>query len=366
MDFSLTDDQRSLRDSIRGFLATECPSSLVRKSFEDDEVTSGLWSKMAQLGWAGLLVGEGYGGVDLGWVEAVLLAQEAASALAPAPILGSLAVSQTISKHGDDALKARWLPSIADGTAIASFAIFESRSTSVDDIVMKARPTASGYALEGTKLFVPDATRAGVFLVAVVVEGELRFAVVGRESQGVDIEPLPTVDLTRPQGAVTFTDVEISTGDLLDANCSFESLRTKVSLLVSAELAGITRRCLQMCVEYSKQRVQFGKPIGVYQAVSHKIADMYLAAEHAESLTHYAAWCVDEDQGADLAVWRARLWSSQAATKTTSDAIQVHGGIGFTWEHDLHLYFKRARSDEYLLDEPQRLSEAISRAAHGS
>ena len=369
MDFSLTEDQLSLKSSIRDFLSAECSSSIVRKCIDDDEVRGELGRQIAALGWPGLVVPEEFGGIGLGWAEAAVLAEEMGRFLFPSPFLGSIVVSDAIVRAGSDEQKRQWLPSLAEGSVIAAPAFFEVRSPELSEIKMKARPSGSGYAIDGTKLFVLGGSNVSLLLLALSVDGKLRLALVDATSPGVSLEKLPVIDVTREQYAVTFQDVQVDASALLP-ECDLEDVRTRASLFVAGELSGLTRRCLEMCIEYAKDRTQFGKPIGVYQAVSHKIADMYLAAEHSESLVHNAAWHVDNASriGTDvarLAVWRARAWASSAAGKTTGDAIQIHGGIGFTWEHDLHLFFKRARSNEFLMDESDRLLASISLSAHG-
>lgn len=366
MDFSFTPDQEALRESVRDFLGAECTSEVIRRAAASaDGFPKELWSKVSELGWPGLIVPEEHGGVGLGWIEAAILAEEMGRALFPGPFFSNLVVASALIAGGTEEQQRKHLPVIADGSVVATAAVFEGRGTSPGDIQMKARPADGGYVLDGTKLFVTDCAVASLFLVAVQGEVGTRLFLVEAGQPGVSMEDLPVVDRTRRQGALVLKDVAVTASS--EVNCSLDDVLSKGDLFLAGELAGIARRCLEMSVEHAKTRHQFDKPIGVYQAVSHKIADMYVGAEHSSSLLYYAAWAASgEPATASLAAAQAKLWSGQAATRAALDAIQVHGGMGFTWEHDLHLFLKRAKANQVLLSDPRHLADSISSARYTS
>lgn len=361
MDFALTPDQEALTSSVRDFLAKECTPAVVRRACESDRpYDEALWRKAADLGWPALCIPEEYGGVGLGWVETALLAEEMGRALFPGPYFSTLLAATAILAGGSDEIKGRYLPKLADGSLIGAVGLFEGRGDRPEDIRLKARNSADGYVLDGVKLFVTDGNAADVIVVGACGEDGLIFLVVDAADAGVVAEALPVVDRTRRQAAVTFSEVEVPAANVLGRRI-FELIRDRAALFIAAEQTGVARRCMEMSVEYAKTRQQFGKPIGVYQAVSHKLADMYMLVEHATSLVLFAAWAADEDPtAAGAAAWRAKVWASRAARAATGDGIQVHGGIGFTWEHDLHLYFKRAKANEFLISDSTRLKELIA------
>ena len=379
MDFALSADQESLRSSVRDFLQSECPPAKPRSFYGPDaSFDQDLWRKVVDLGWLGLIVPEEFGGIGLGWVEAVLVGEEMGRVLFPGPYFSQISSIAALVLGNNDALKAQLLPVLADGSKIATVALYEGRSMHRKDINMKAIPSGDSYVIEGTKLFVPDGQEADIFIVAVKDEDDWSLAVVDADQAGVSRSPLPVVDRTRPQSAVTFNGVSVDRSRYIpNAGLVIDRLRDRATLFLAAEQSGISRVCLEMSIAYATTRQQFSKPIGVYQAVSHKIADMFTAAEHAASLVRYAAWAADEAtrdadlaseayRRAGLAAWRAKVWGTEAAEKSTADAIQVHGGIGFTWEHDLHMFFKRARSNATLIDEVSLLKDLIANHAFDS
>lgn len=372
MDFAFTADQQALRDSVRDFLQAECTSSRIRTFFDSEEGTdASLWEKVVGLGWPGLTLPEKFGGIGLGWVEACLLGEEMGRFLFPGPYLSTLAVATAIQLGGTDDQKERYLARFADGSITGSVALFEGRSTHPEDIRMKPRPSDRGVVLDGKKLFVADGHVADVLLVAVQGDGGPGFVLVDRASSGVEVEQLPVVDRTRRQCAVGFSEVQVAASDVLpNSSQLFDRVRDRILLFLAAESSGVARRAFEMSVEYAKTRQQFGKPIGIFQGVSHKLADMYMSVEHATSLVYYAAWVADQSDADDLgsqdqldaglAAWRASHWCSRAARQATADGIQIHGGIGFTWEHDLHMFFKRARADQFVWSEPTAITDLIA------
>lgn len=372
MDFAFTSDQQALRESVRDFLQAECTSSRVRTFFESEDGTDpALWEKVVGLGWPGLTLPEKFGGIGLGWVEASLLGEEMGRFLFPSPYMSTLLVATAIQLGGTDEQKERFLPKFAAGSLTGALALFEGRSMHPEDIRIKARPSEGNVVLDGKKLFVADGHVANLLLVAVQGDEGPGFVIVESSAPGVKIEPLPVVDMTRRQSAISFSEVEVPRSLQLPGRAYlFDRIRDRMLLFLAAENSGIARRVFEMSVEYAKTRQQFGKPIGIFQGVSHKLADMYMSVEHATSLVYYAAWVADQADQADLAsqsqheagvaAWRASLWCAGAARRASADGIQIHGGIGFTWEHDLHMYFKRARANQFICSEPSIVTDLLA------
>lgn len=368
MDFALTSDQEALRSSVREFLESEGSLAIARKVYGGAEPDSGLWKKAAEMGWTGLVVPEALGGAGLGWLEAALVAEQNGRFLFPGPFISTQVAVAALTFAG----RTDWIAKIADGSVVPAIAIYEGRSMHRKDVNIKARAASDGFVIDGTKLFVGDGVIADIFLTAVRLEDGWGIAIVPKSAQGTEVSGLPVIDKTRPQASVTFREVSIPEEDMIrdERGLIIDRLRDRACILIAAEQAGVSRKCLELSTEYAKTRIQFDKPIGTYQAVSHKLSDMFLATEHATSLSYFAAWSADQctgdpdltgpaHTGAAVAAWRAKLWASQAATRASADAIQVHGGIGFTWEHDLHMYFKRAHSNEILFDEPGQLLDLV-------
>ncbi|MFQ5668341.1 MAG: acyl-CoA dehydrogenase family protein, partial [Candidatus Binatia bacterium] len=358
MDFGFSEEQEMLRQSAHQFLEGECPMTYVRKMMEDDTGYSAeQWKKMADLGWMGLIFAEEYGGSGLNMVDLVVILEEMGRVVMPGPyyatvILGGLA----IDLGGSAAQKQQYLPGIAAGTLKASLAqVEESGRWDVQGIQLPATKQRGGYVLSGTKLFVHDAHNADVLVVPARTsrrgsDGVTLF-LIDTKQPGVQMRVLKTMDQTRKLCEVTLTNVEARKGAILGTvNHGWQLLdriidRAKVGLC--AEMCGGAQKVLEMSVEYAKVREQFGRPIGSFQAIQHKCANMMVQVESAKSATYYAAWAVANDvPDAHLAACMAKAYCSDAYRFVSAEGIQIHGGIGFTWEHDMHLYFKRAKGSE--------------------
>jgi len=359
MDFGFSEEQEMLRSSARDFLAKECPMTWVRKMMEDERgYTDDVWQKMAALGWMGLILPEEYGGAGLGFVDLVVVLEEMGRAVLPGPyfstvILGGVAVLE----GGSDALKQEILPQIADGSLKATLAQLEpSGRWGADGIGLEATHEGGAYRLSGTKLFVPDAGVADAFVVAARAPGTtgaqgITLFWVDAKTPGIAVTPLQTMDQTRKLGEVTFTNVAVPEGRVLgtpgDGWKLLDRIVDKGKVALSAEMCGGAQKVLEMSVEYAKVREQFGKPIGSFQAIQHKCANMLVEVESSKSVTYYAGWAVANDVAeAPLAAAMAKAYCSDAYRHTAGEGIQIHGGIGFTWEHDMHIFFKRAKSSE--------------------
>jgi alkylation response protein AidB-like acyl-CoA dehydrogenase len=355
LDFGFNEEQEMLRESARGLLEKECPSTLVRKLIDEEGgYDADLWRKMAGLGWTGLVIPEAYGGANLSYVDLVLVLEEMGRVLLPSPFIWTTMVAEALKSDGSDAHKQALLPKIAAGELIATVAWMEpSGLWGVDGIAMTARKRGNGFTLDGVKLFVNDAHIADYLLVAARTGGKgITLFAIETQRAGLSITPLRTMDSTRRLSEVKFEGVRASAADVVgavgDGWKTLSEIIDKGKVMIAAEMMGGAQKVLDMTVEYAKVRVQFGRPIGSFQAVQHKCANMMIDVEGAKSAVYYAAWAVSNGGGdAPLAAALAKAAASDAYRRVSADGIQLHGGIGFTWDHDMHLYFKRAKSSEF-------------------
>ena len=359
MDFGFNADQEMLRATARKFLENECTSEFVRaRMAEDRGFTREFWTKLAEQGWLGLVYPETYGGAGLGFVDLTVLMEEMGRAVMPGPFFATMLGGLVILEAGSDAQKNEWLAKVAAGEARLTLAWTEPNARwDAAGVTATAKASAGGYTLSGTKLFVPDAHVAdALVVVARTREGKrpedgVSLFLVPANAAGLSVKLLPTMDQTRKLCEVKLNDVAVPASALIGAAdggwAPLARVIDRASVALCAEMCGGAQKVLDMTTEYAKIRIAFGKPIGAYQGVKHKAADMLVDVENAKSLTYYAAWAVDENvPEAALAASMAKAYTSDAFRKVAGAGIQLHGGIGFTWEHDLHLYFKRAKSSE--------------------
>ena len=360
MDFGFSEDQELLRDSARKFLDAECPTTFVRKMMEDDSAhATELWKKAAELGWMGILIPEGHGGIGGSFLDLVVVMEEMGRSLMPGPFLATVLLgSAAVLGGGSDEQKDAILPKVAAGEWVMTLAQAEkSGRYDAGGIGMPATARGGDFVLSGEKLFVPDAHVADQMVVAArtdshaAPEDGITLFLVDTKSPGVEITQLKTVDMTRRQCHVAFQDVAVAGSQVLgEVGQGWPILKRVLDQAIAGlctEMVGTGQQALDMAVEYAKERVQFGKPIGSFQAVKHKCVDMMVQVENARSLTYYAAWTVDENvDEASQAVPMAKAYCSDMCKTVTSEAIQVHGGIGFTWEHDMHLFYRRGLASE--------------------
>jgi alkylation response protein AidB-like acyl-CoA dehydrogenase len=361
MDFGFNADQEMLRATARKFFENECTSDFVRaRMAEDGGFTEEFWTKLAEQGWLGLVYPEAYGGAGLGFVDLTVLMEEMGRAVMPGPFFSTVLLGGlTLLEAGSDAQKKEWLTKIAEGQARVTLAWTEpSARWDAAGVTTTAKATGSGFTLSGTKLFVPDAHVAhALVVVARTAESQnpedgISLFLVPTDATGVSVTLLPTMDQTRKLCEVKLDDVPVPAAAMLGTRGGGWAPLTRVvqraTVALCAEMCGGAQKVLDMTTEYAKIRIAFGKPIGSYQGVKHKAADMLVDVENAKSLTYYAAWAVDENvPEAALAASMAKAYTSDAFRKVAGAGIQLHGGIGFTWEHDLHLYFKRAKASEF-------------------
>lgn len=321
MDFGLTDDQREIQRTARDLLAERAKPERVREHAESARMDTELWRELCELGWPGIAISEEHGGQGLGMIELSILCEELGRSLAPVPFLPSAMAASVIEHGGSREQQERWLPGLASGETIG----------------------ALGAAVDGVAELVIGGADAQV-LVLVEDDGSARVVA----SDEADVSPLASIDPTRSAARVTVGE----SGELLTDGCAGLG---RALVAVSSELVGVCDRALAMTVEYVKDRKQFGVPVGAYQAVSHRCAQMLLDTEKARSTTAFAAWTADadEEQLAEAAAM-AKACASDAGREVTASAIQAHGGIGFTWEADIHWLYKRAQLDAALLGDSKR------------
>ena len=352
MNFGFTEEQELLGAEVRKFLDQNCPMEEVRKiAASEDGFSRHLWDRMAELGWVGLTLPEEFGGAGLGWVDLVVILEETGRSLYPSPLIASVLAATAIDEGGDAQQKAAWLPRLADGSRIGTLALLESSDRpDVEGIALEGRLDGGDHVLSGEKLFVLDARIADWFIVAFrsAASSEVSLAMVERDTNGLSVERHLTMDETKPSGRVVFDDVRIGSDALLGSPGTAAPLVARLldcgAAAVTAEMVGAASGALDLTVSYAKERIQFGEPIGRFQGVKHPLAEMYVDVESFKSLVYFAAWALDHDPAAaPAAVSRAKAYASDAFARIGVDAVQLHGGIGYTWEYDAQLYLKRAK-----------------------
>jgi alkylation response protein AidB-like acyl-CoA dehydrogenase len=356
LDFGFSEEQEMLRDAAKRFLADNCSTKFVRQMMADSTAHDpAFWQKLVQQGWPGLLIPEAYGGTNGTFLDMTVIAEELGKAILPGPFFAAALMGAPVFLEGaSDALKKEFLPKIAEGKFIPTVAIAEASGRfDAGGIELIATKKASGYALTGEKFFVPDAHVADAIVVAARTgaagESGVTLLCVPANAPGLTVTQLKTVDMTRRMCHIKFDNVSADT-IIGSPDQGWPILRRMLEVATSAlstEMVGTAQKSLDIAVDYAKTRVQFGKPIGSFQAIKHKCVDMMVAVENARSLAYYAAWTVDERVAeVKSAVPMAKAYASDMAKNVTSESIQVHGGIGFTWEHDCHLYHRRALAGE--------------------
>ncbi|GAA1002937.1 acyl-CoA dehydrogenase [Acrocarpospora pleiomorpha] len=365
MDFTYTDEQLELRAVLRKYLTTHSPESVVRELMEDPRgYDRAQWKDLAdQLGLQGLMVPEEYGGLGLGAVELGAVMEELGAHLACLPFLSTSVLATTALLSAGGQAAAAWLPGIVAGEVTATVAVTEGRGAwDTAAVATKAVAVAGGrHRLTGVKTFVLDGHTADLILVAARLDGELRLFAVEADAPGLSRHPCSTMDQTRRFATLEFGGAT-ATPIGGDAEAVLDRVHHVALAALSAEQVGGAQRCLDMAVEYAKTRFQFGRPIGSFQAIKHKCADLLILIEAARAASAFSLWSADADpDGLPLAAAMAKITCSEAFFRAAADTIQIHGGIGFTWEHPAHLYFKRAKSSELLWGDPALHRERISR-----
>ena len=365
MNFAFSEEQEFLRETARRFLDDKASLDRVRELMESDEVhDASLWQEMAGLGWQAMAIPEEYGGAGYGFLELMVLLEEMGRSVFAAPFLSTVVLGATLVEAlGTEEQKKSMLSEIASGSRTVALALSEANGRwDADGIEMVASPDGDAWIINGTKRFVIDGHTADTLLVAVRspdTSGSdgVTIVAVPSDVDGVTRVKQEAMDQTRPLADITFDDVRLPVSDVIgDAGNGWAALDRALkvaAVALAAEAVGGAQACLDMAVEYAKDRIQFGRPIGSFQAIKHKCADMLVSVESAKSAAYYAAWAVDEDSDElELVAPLAKAYCTEAYFKAAAENIQIHGGIGFTWEHDAHLYFKRAKSIELMFGSP--------------
>ena len=358
MNFAFSEEQEELRKTVRAFLDSKSPELEVRRLMETTEgYDAAVWNQMgAEMGLQGLIIPEEFGGSGYGYVELGVVLEEMGRSLLCAPFFATVALAANALIHsGDAAAKADYLPRIASGEAIATLA-FTEPSGKWDEAGITLPATASGdaWTLTGTKSFVLDGGTASIIIVGGRTAKGVTLFVVEGDAAGLTRTNLSTMDQTRKQAKLEFSNTPARLlGTEGEGWAVLSTVLDLAAVALAAEQVGGAQKVLEMAVEYAKVRVQFGRPIGSFQAIKHKCADMLLEVESAKSAAYYAMWCAAEmnDELPSVASL-AKAYCSEAYFHATAENIQIHGGIGFTWEHPAHLYFKRAKSSELLFGDP--------------
>jgi alkylation response protein AidB-like acyl-CoA dehydrogenase len=373
--FAFGDDQEELRRSVRRVLDAHPPAREAARA--EAGIDAALWKRLGtDLGLAGLIVPEAHGGAGLGWVELIAVMEELGSQLACVPCLSTVCLATSaLLVAGDDAQQARWLPAIASGALTATLAHNEPGP----GVHTSARRDGDTVVLTGRKRHVVDGHTAGLLVVSARAAGTrgddgIELYAIAADSPGLQRRRLPTMDQTRALAEIILEDVRIPDSARLASGsaAALERILAYGRIGLAAEQVGAAQRCLDMSVEYAKVRTQFGRPIGAFQAIQHMCADMFVLVESARSAAYHAGWVASQhaagaapdpdDPSSDLttAAAIAKAYCSDAFYRCAADTIQVHGGIGFTWEHDAHLYFKRAHASRELLGAPAQHREALA------
>jgi alkylation response protein AidB-like acyl-CoA dehydrogenase len=373
VDFSLSDEQRMLVDSTRQLIARTSPIGRVREIAEADGLgyDPRVWQAGSDLGWPALPIPEDYGGLGRDLVDVALVAEEHGRTIQPGPLVSNAVVAEAISRSDNDDLRTRVLPHLATGEAVATWAFAEPRQPwDAGGVHACAVETADGYRLSGQKTAVQDAEGSRWIMVTARVNEHLAQFLVERDTPGLSVRRQRTIDITRRFDEVCFNDVVIPASAAINTPAQAASIGRQLrcgAVLMCAESLGLGSTVLDMTVEYAKLRVQFGRPIGSFQAVKHKCATMRMWLQASRAATYYAAMAVaaDADDGWEAASV-AKAYVGAAIANLTSEALQVHGGIGFTWEHDLHLYHRRAKANQVLFGDPflhrERLASILETA----
>ncbi|KWV48816.1 acyl-CoA dehydrogenase [Bradyrhizobium macuxiense] len=350
MNFDFSDEQKQMRDEARKFLSEQCPPRAVREVLDGKApYDKALWKGLAEMGFLGVAIPEKFGGAGAGHLELCVIAEEMGRALAPVPFSSTVYLAaEALLIAGSDAQKQKWLPRIASGDAIGTLALFEGKGNPSPKAI---KLTANGGALNGVKKPVPDGAIADFAVVAARTgsagrESDVSLFIVDLKAAGVEVKPLTNIDLTRGQAEIAFKDAKAEPlGAAGEGWGVITQVLDRAAVLTAFEQVGGADRALEMGRDYALDRIAFGRPIGSFQAVKHMLADMYVSATLARSNCYYGAWALSTNAGElPEAAAAARISATQAFQHCAKNNIQVHGGMGFTWEFDCHMYYRRANA----------------------
>ncbi len=352
MNFGFTEEQELLRQEVRKFLDGQCSLDEVRRVSETPNgYSSDHWKQLAELGWLGLVIPEGYGGAGLGWEELVVLLEETGRTLFPAPLVSTTLAASAILDLGDEAQKERWLPRIADGSCIGTLAWIEAGGRwGPKGIQLRGDADGGDFVLQGEKHFVPYGAQADMAIVAFRSGGdaELGLALVDLNASGVSVEDARTLDRTKRLATLKLDGVRVGPEAILGGTSgmteAIERLLDRGAIAITAEMIGSSEAAHALTVQYAKDRVQFGSPIGRFQGVKHPLAEGYVDIESMKSLLYHAAWALDASpEEVPQSASKAKGLASEAFTRIGVTGIQLHGAVGYTEEYDIQLYLKRSK-----------------------
>ncbi len=371
MDLGLNETQQMLRTSAREFLETECPTSYVRDMERDERgYTPQLWDKLAGLGWLGLVVPEEYGGIGLGFVELAVVLEETGRVLMPGPYFSTVVMAgMTVAESGSDEQKREYLSGIASGRLIMTLALTEpSGRWDAESVQTTAHESGDGYVLNGTKLYVPNANVSDYVIVAARTgpdASDISLFVMPSSAEGLTVTALDTLASDK-QSELILNNVYVPGSALLgEFNGGWKTLERTLAWGTAAkcaEMLGGAQQTLDMTVAYARQRIQFGRAIGSFQAIQHHVADMAADVEGCRYTTYQAVWMLAEGLPAEREVAMAKVWVSDAYHRICMTAHQCHGAVGFTKEHDLQLYSRRAKAAELMFGDAEFHMEAVASA----
>jgi alkylation response protein AidB-like acyl-CoA dehydrogenase len=356
MDLGLSEEQEMLRNFARDFLEKECPEQHVRDMEEDEKGYSPeLWKKMAEQGWQGLIIPEAYGGSGMGFMDLIILIEEFGRALVPGPFIPTTVAAIALLEAGSEEQKKQWLPRIASGEQIWTLAFTEpSARFDAEGVQLTAKKEGNDYVLNGTKLFVRDSHVADMMVVVARTGGSgedgISLFIVDAKAPGITHTPLRTIASDK-QTEIKFENVRVPAANLMGEEGKawpvFKKIANKATVIECAYLVGLAQQDFDITVNYAKERVQFGRPIGSFQAIQHKAADMVTDVDGSRYIMYKAAWAVAENEpDADEQVHMAKAWVSEASRRVVAHGQQIHGGIGFTKDYKIQLYFRRQKAAE--------------------
>ena len=355
MDLGLSEEQELLKNAARDFLEKECPEALVREMEDDDKGYSpDLWKKMAEQGWQGLLIPEAHGGAGFGYLDLIILIEEFGRALVPGPFISTqVGGVLPLLEGGTDQQKSYALPKIASGEAIWTLAYTEpSARFDTEGVALEVKEDGNDVVLNGTKLFIRDANVADFFTVVGRTPGTkgddgIQLVIVDAKTAGISQTQLKTIAADK-QAEVKFENVRVPKASIIPGGAAtLKKIQRKATVLECSYLVGLAQMDFEISVQYAKDRIQFGRPIGSFQAIQHKAADMVTDVDGARFIMYRAAWSVDQDESdADINVHMAKAWCSEATRRVVAHGQQIHGGIGFTKDYKVQLYFRRQKASE--------------------
>jgi len=374
MDITLTKEQKDIAKEARRFLNKECPFDFVQETFETDkDLTGDIWTKMTEMDWMALRIPEAHGGLGMEQTDLNIVMEEMGRAVVPGSFFPTVMLAaEAIIEAGNDEQKSRYLPQIADGKLKGSLALYESDGgADLNYINMPAHAVGGDFTLNGTKLFVPGADMADILVcVTKTKEGDdptkgITLFLVDLTTEGVSVQQLPTMDGTRRLSAVEFKNVRLGAesilGELHHGWAPLQRVLQRAQVGLSAECVGGAQRAMEIATEYAKVRIQYDQPIGAFQAIKHRCAQMFVDTESARSMLYWAGWAQDhgDEKEAAISASAAKSYCSEAFTRNAGSGIQILGGTGFTMENEMHLFLKRAKANEMALGDPVYHRERI-------